>query len=153
MLHYHLYTNCVCLLFGADKLTYSGFLEQFSWKQLSAVAEKRHYLSAECTKTVNLRPADKALQSWEELKIWLIKAYIALAGFAKAFGKLAATKAQIFPLKQQTTENQTPHHQSCVVEVPGVGGQAPVHRIHDRVLNDVYRARHASGEENLCPTR
>ncbi len=40
-----------------------------------------------------------------------------------------------------------------MVEVPGVGGQAPVDRVHDGVLDDVHRARHSGGEEPLCPAR
>ncbi len=32
-------TNCVCLLFGAELLMYTGFLELFRWKQLPAAAE------------------------------------------------------------------------------------------------------------------
>lgn len=49
--------------------------------------------------------------------------------------------------------NERPHHESCVVEVPGVRGHAPVHGVHDGVLNDVHRARHAGGEEPLRPAR
>lgn len=45
------------------------------------------------------------------------------------------------------------HHESCVVEVPGVGRQAPVDRVHDGVLDDVHKTRHTSGEEPLCPAR
>lgn len=40
-----------------------------------------------------------------------------------------------------------------MVEVPGVGGQALVHWVHDGVLDDVHRARHAGGEEPLRPAR
>lgn len=40
-----------------------------------------------------------------------------------------------------------------MVEVPGVGGESPVDRVHDRVFNDVHRARHATREEALCPAR
>lgn len=40
-----------------------------------------------------------------------------------------------------------------MVEVPGIGGQAPVDRVYNRVLNDVHTARHAGGEEPLCPAR
>lgn len=40
-----------------------------------------------------------------------------------------------------------------MVEVPGVGGQASVDGVYDGVLDDVHRARHASGEEPLCPAR
>lgn len=40
-----------------------------------------------------------------------------------------------------------------MVEVPGVGGQAPVDRVHDGVLDDVDAPRHAGGEEALCPAR
>ena len=49
MLHhvYHLSTKCVCLLFGADRLAYSGFLEHFSWKHLPAEPEKWHYPNGE----------------------------------------------------------------------------------------------------------
>lgn len=45
------------------------------------------------------------------------------------------------------------HHDFCMVEIPGVGGQAPVDGIHDGVLDDVHGARHAGREETLCPTR
>ncbi len=34
-----LVSNCVCLLFDADQVVYSGFLELFLWKQLPCVAE------------------------------------------------------------------------------------------------------------------
>lgn len=40
-----------------------------------------------------------------------------------------------------------------MVEVPGIGGQAPVDRVDDGVLDDVHRARHASREYPLCPAR
>ncbi len=40
-----------------------------------------------------------------------------------------------------------------MVEVPGVSGQAPVDGVHNGVLDDVHRARHASGEEPLRPAR
>lgn len=40
-----------------------------------------------------------------------------------------------------------------MVEVPRVGCQAPVDRIHDGVLNDVHTARHASREEAFRPAR
>lgn len=40
-----------------------------------------------------------------------------------------------------------------MVEVPGVGGQAPVDRVHDGVLDDVHKSRHASREESLRPAR
>lgn len=40
-----------------------------------------------------------------------------------------------------------------MVEVPGVGGQAPVDGVHDGVLDDVHRAGHAGGEQALCPAR
>lgn len=40
-----------------------------------------------------------------------------------------------------------------MVEVPSVGGQAPVDGVHDGVLDDVHRARHAAGEETLRPAR
>lgn len=40
-----------------------------------------------------------------------------------------------------------------MVEVPSVGCQAPVDRIHDRVLDDIHIARHARREEPLRPAR
>lgn len=40
-----------------------------------------------------------------------------------------------------------------MVEVPGVGGQAPVYRINNGVFNNVHRARHAGGEDMLRPAR
>ncbi len=41
MLYYvhQLVADCVCPLFGADQVVYSGYLELFCWKQLHAVAE------------------------------------------------------------------------------------------------------------------
>ncbi len=41
MLHYvhWLVSNCVCLLFGAEQIVYSGFMGGFCWKQLAAAAE------------------------------------------------------------------------------------------------------------------
>ncbi len=40
MLRYvhQLVSNCVCLLFGAGQVVYSGFFELVHWKQLPAVA-------------------------------------------------------------------------------------------------------------------
>lgn len=52
------------------------------------------------------------------------------------------------PQKQETS-----HHESCVVEVPGVSGQAPVDWVHDGVLDYINTARHASREEAFCPAR
>lgn len=40
-----------------------------------------------------------------------------------------------------------------MIEVPGVGGQAPVDRIHDGVLDDIHKSRHATRKEPLCPAR
>lgn len=40
-----------------------------------------------------------------------------------------------------------------MVEIPGVGGQNPVDRVHNRVFNDEDRARHPRGEEALSPPR
>lgn len=40
-----------------------------------------------------------------------------------------------------------------MVEVPGVGGQGAVDRVHNRVLNDVDRARHSAWKERLGPAR
>lgn len=40
-----------------------------------------------------------------------------------------------------------------MVKIPGVGGQAPVDRVHNGVLNDVHRARHSGRKEALCPAR
>lgn len=50
-------------------------------------------------------------------------------------------------------EKSLPYHESLVVKIPGVGGQTPVDKVHDGVLNDVNRSRHARGEESLCPAR
>lgn len=49
--------------------------------------------------------------------------------------------------------DQSAHHDFSVVEVPGVGGHAPADRVHDGVLHDVHRARHAGREEPLRPAR
>lgn len=40
-----------------------------------------------------------------------------------------------------------------MVEVPGVGGQSPIDRVHNGVFNDEHRARHPRGEEVLSPAR
>ncbi len=42
MLHFvhQLVANCVCLLFGAEQVVYSGFLEFYHWKQLPAASGK-----------------------------------------------------------------------------------------------------------------
>lgn len=40
-----------------------------------------------------------------------------------------------------------------MVEVPGVGGQAPCDRVHDGVLDDVDTTGHVGGEEPLRPAR
>lgn len=40
-----------------------------------------------------------------------------------------------------------------MVEVPGIGGQAPVDGVYDGVFDNVHRAGHATGEEWLRPAR
>lgn len=40
-----------------------------------------------------------------------------------------------------------------MVEIPGIGGQNPVDRVHNGVFNDEDRARHPRGEEALSPPR
>ncbi len=41
MLHYvhQLVSNCVCLLFAAEQIVYTGFLELLLWKQLRAATK------------------------------------------------------------------------------------------------------------------
>ncbi len=69
MPHYihQLVVNCICLLFVAEQVVYSGFLQFFHCKQLPAVAENKRYESGKSEPKQKIYRPDSSAMSLNSL--------------------------------------------------------------------------------------